>query len=97
MPHANTDTSLFAWAFIAVLVIVNAIICVALARADGVTRGQIIVQTAVVWLIPVIGAGMVGTFLWSEAHRGPQLEPTSNSGEAPGIDGHFRDASGHAP
>jgi hypothetical protein len=97
MLHAPIDTSLVAWALGVVLVIANAIVCVAVARAGGLTRGQIIVQTVVVWLIPVIGAGMVGTFLWSEAHPRRRLDQTSNLGEAPGIDGHFLDAGGHAP
>jgi len=97
MPHANTDPSHVVWALGAALVIVNAIVCVAAARADGLTRGQIVVHTAVVWLIPLIGAGMVGTFLWSEAHPPPLPQQTSHSGEAPAASGHSTDPGDRSP
>jgi hypothetical protein len=86
------------WVLAIALVVANTIVSVAVARAEDLARSQVLAQLAVVWLIPVLGAAVIGTFLWSEAHPGKRLEGTISPGEAPGYgDAHGMDGGGHAP
>lgn len=45
------------------LTLINAAVTVAVARSGYYERRQLLAQAAIVWLIPVIGALIVGVFL----------------------------------
>lgn len=70
------------------------------ARNEGLSSGQKRGQILVVWLVPVLGSVLIGTFLWtqsgsapatgypSEHHSGPEgVETLSHQGPMPPASG----------
>ncbi len=50
-----------------VLVVVNAIVCLMVAKSDYYTLQQARAQGAIVWPLPLLGAGVVEVFLRSQS------------------------------
>jgi hypothetical protein len=97
MTHATLDVTLTSWVLAGILVFVNLLVCFALARAESLTRQQALLQGVIVWLVPVLGAAIIGTFLWSEAHPRRRLDATISPVEGPGLtESHQFDGGGHA-
>jgi hypothetical protein len=76
--------------------ILNCAVSLLIARNEGLSVGQKAGQLFVVWLIPIFGSLLIGTFLWtqtraasptgfpSEPHRGPAgIGTVSNQGSSP--------------
>ena len=55
-----------------VLAIINVIVCLMVAKSDCYTRQQVWLQWAIVWLLPLLGAVLVGVFL-----RAQRAEPSA--------------------
>ena len=51
---------------LAVLVAVNVAVCVRVARSAAYTHRQVLAQSVVVWLLPIVGALLVVVVLWSQ-------------------------------
>jgi hypothetical protein len=49
------------------IVAFNAGVSVAVVRSGLYTRSQVAAQAALVWLLPLLGAIVVGLFLWSQS------------------------------
>jgi hypothetical protein len=84
------------------LVALNVLVSAAVARSGYFTRGQVLAQAVLVWLVPLIGAVIVGTFLWSELHSGKRRSHVDEPGEPGGLDGTVlpdgtHAGGGHAP
>lgn len=82
--------------FIVVLAALNSVVTVFLARAEFLLPKQIIAQGLLVWLVPVLGAIGIATFLISNrehprarSHHVPQEEGEWNPGA--GRSGHDGD------
>ncbi|MBA2675066.1 hypothetical protein [Ramlibacter sp.] len=84
------------WAAAMLLVGVNAAVCITVARSGIFSRAQIVAQAVLVWTVPVLGAALVGTFLW--AQRSPSLRRTSTEPmQSAGLGDGSLDGDGHAP
>ena len=68
------------------LAVLNLGVCVAVSRSDNYTRTQVLLQSAIVWLVPVFGAVLVALVLRSDAtsrtRAGPFILPTDVPGGA---------------
>lgn len=53
-------------ALLFVLIVVNLAVCVGVARSRFYTHAQMWMQAALVWLFPLLGAVLVGIFLWTQ-------------------------------
>lgn len=61
-----TPSSLIAIVLLAILIVANLVVSVAVARTHYYDRRQKFVQVLLVWLLPLIGAVGVGVFLYSQ-------------------------------
>ncbi len=69
MPHNIVEVSEWLWAALACLAALNVAVCIAAARSGNYTRAQVVAQSFLVWLVPMIGAIVVGIFLFSERDK----------------------------
>lgn len=65
---------------VALVVAANSVVCIAVLRSGLYTRSQVLSQSAVIWLIPILGALVVALFLRSkrderEVGRGNGADP----------------------
>ena len=54
---------------LATLVIANVWVSFQVWRADEYTRKQALLQLVIIWLVPVVGAALIGGVLYSERRR----------------------------
>ena len=69
----------------------------AVARSGHFTSAQVAGQAAIVWLLPVVGAAIVGAFLRSQRYMPGRLGAAETSMEVAGADGHLGEGGSHAP
>ena len=55
----------------AVVALLNLAISVAVARSQGLSFGQKLAQCLVVWLLPPLGALLIGLFMWTQRGNAP--------------------------
>ena len=79
------------------LLLLNVLVSLAIVRSRLFTGRQLLAQHTIVWLVPVLGAILVGGIVWSQLGASKPLGKTVTPGEAPGIDGNMLDGGGHAP
>jgi predicted anti-sigma-YlaC factor YlaD len=91
MPHFDVGSWL--WPLVGCLAVLNLGACVAIAMSGNYSRGQVLAQSALVWLLPVLGAILVLLVLRSDSaprvRAGLFIPPTDVPGGASG------DLSGH--
>lgn len=85
------------WFLAGALVLLNLLVWVAAVRSRLFTKRQIIFQAAIVWVLPVFGAIVVGVMIWNEFSPDRRMADAAEPGEAPGPDGHMMDGGGHGP
>jgi hypothetical protein len=95
---AHIDATWWLWSTVVCLAVLNLGVCVAVSRSGNYTRTQVLLQSALVWLVPVLGAIFVALILRSDetscTRAGPFIPPTDVPGGASGdLDG----GGGHAP
>jgi len=66
----------FAWIAITAALAYQAFVSVLVVRAIEYERHQKLIQLGLIWLVPVLGAGIVHVFAWS--HRQPAREYDRN-------------------
>jgi hypothetical protein len=95
---AHIDATRWLWVTVVCLVVLNFGVCIAVSRSGNYTRTQVLLQSALVWLVPVFGAIFVALVLRSDAaprtRAGPLLPPTDVPG---GASGDLGGGGGHAP
>ncbi|HEY9131193.1 MAG TPA: hypothetical protein VIM98_05500 [Dyella sp.] len=74
-----------------VLAAINSVMSLALAFSPGCTRKQKLGQVCVVWLLPGLGAVLMGAFLYSEHARPKFGSYHPEAPEDPGIIMHYHD------
>ncbi|HEY3049432.1 MAG TPA: hypothetical protein VGJ72_18465 [Polaromonas sp.] len=86
------DATLFLAALVCIALL-NAVVSVAVARSGYYSGGQVAAQVVIVWLIPVLGAVVVGVFLWSQraataSTSGADPENWQNAEDSPHTEQH---------
>ena len=51
--------------------ILNLAVSTAIARSESLTVRQKVAQVLIVWLVPPLGAMLIGTFMWTQRGREP--------------------------
>ena len=95
MPHLElTD-----WLKIAVgaLVVANVAASVATVKSGSFTRGQIVAQLALIWLLPVAGAALIAVVLFSDRAPRTRATPWVQPGSTPEGTGGDLGGGHHAP
>lgn len=91
-----SETEILLWA-LATLAAANIAVCVWVFRSEHLTTTQIMVQAAIVWLFPILGAVIVGIVLFSQRDVPNRLTRTDTPIDFVGADGHLGDAASHSP
>lgn len=85
---AHIDATSWLWSTVVCLAVLNLGVCVAVSLSGHYTRGQVLLQSALVWLVPVLGAIFVALVLRSDAtpraRAGSFIPPTDVPGGASG-------------
>ncbi len=65
----RVNQEIFLFVVISLVLLLNAFVSVALLRSGVYSKGQVVAQSAIVWLVPLLGAAFVGLFLLSQSTR----------------------------
>jgi Na+/H+-translocating membrane pyrophosphatase len=94
----HIDTTWWLGLTVACLALLNLGVCVAVSRSGNYTRTQVLIQSALVWLVPALGAILVALFLRSDGtsstRAGSFIPPTDVPG---GASGDLGGSGVHAP
>lgn len=65
----RVNQEIFLFVVLSLVLLLNAFVSLALFRSGVYSKGQVVAQSAIVWLVPLLGAAFVGLFLLSQGTR----------------------------
>ncbi len=65
----RVNQEIFLFVVLTLVLLLNTFVSVALFRSGVYSKGQVVAQSAIVWLVPLLGAALVGLFLLSQGTR----------------------------